>query len=36
LETQRRPASVQARAVVAEEIVPFEVNGRKPFTLDTN
>ncbi|KRB76082.1 acetyl-CoA acetyltransferase [Nocardioides sp. Root190] len=33
LESQRRAATAEARAVFAEEIVPVEVGGRKPFTV---
>jgi acetyl-CoA C-acetyltransferase len=36
LESQRRAASAAARAAFAEEIVPVEVGGRKPFTVDTD
>jgi acetyl-CoA C-acetyltransferase len=32
-ESQRRAATAQARAAFAEEIVPVEVGGRKPFTV---
>ena len=31
LESQRRAATAEASAVFAEEIVPFEVTGRRPF-----
>src|SRR5699024_4228454 len=34
LESQRRAASPEAQAAFAEEIVPVEVGGRKPFTAD--
>ncbi|WP_182378179.1 thiolase family protein [Nocardioides sp. WS12] len=33
LESQRRAATAEAKAVFAEEIVPVEVGGRKPFTV---
>lgn len=33
VESQRRAATVEARAVFAEEIVPVEVGGREPFTV---
>ncbi|MFF3372186.1 thiolase family protein [Streptomyces sp. NPDC002680] len=33
VESQRRAATAAARAVFAEEIVPVEVGGRKPFTV---
>lgn len=33
LESQRRAGSAEAKAAFAEEIVPFEVGGRKPFTV---
>lgn len=36
LESQRRAASPEAQAAFAEEIVPFEVGGRRPFTVDTD
>ncbi len=36
LESQRRAASPEARAAFAEEIVPVEVGGRRPFTADTD
>src|SRR5690606_7315761 len=35
-ESQRRAASDAARAAVAEEIVPVQVGGRKPFTVDVD
>ncbi|NMR19967.1 thiolase family protein [Cellulomonas fimi] len=35
-ESQRRAALDAARAAFAEEIVPVEVGGRKPFTVDTD
>ncbi|GAA1365020.1 acetyl-CoA C-acyltransferase family protein [Arthrobacter rhombi] len=34
LESQRRAATPAARAAFAEEIVPVEVGGRRPFTVD--
>ena len=34
LESQRRAATPEAQAAFAEEITPFEVGGRKPFTAD--
>ncbi|MEP7160540.1 MAG: thiolase family protein [Dermatophilaceae bacterium] len=34
LESQRRAASPEALAAFAEEIIPVEVGGRKPFTAD--
>lgn len=36
LESQRRAATPKARVAFAEEIVPFEVGGRKPFTASTD
>jgi acetyl-CoA C-acetyltransferase len=33
LESQRRAATPEAKAAFAEEIVPVEVGGRKPFTV---
>src|SRR5699024_2300985 len=33
LESQRRAASPEAKAAFAEEIVPFDVPGRRPFTV---
>jgi acetyl-CoA C-acetyltransferase len=33
LESQRRAATAEAKAVFAEEIVPVEVGGRKPYTV---
>lgn len=33
VESQRRAATPEAQAVFAEEIVPVEVGGRKPFTV---
>lgn len=33
LESQRRAATAEAKAAFAEEIVPVEVGGRKPFTV---
>ena len=33
LESQRRAATPEAKAVFAEEIVPVEVGGRRPFTV---
>jgi acetyl-CoA C-acetyltransferase len=33
VESQRRAATAEAKAVFAEEIVPVEVGGRKPFTV---
>lgn len=34
LESQRRAATPEAQAAFAEEITPFKVGGRKPFTAD--
>lgn len=36
VESQRRAATPEARAAFAEEIVAFEVKGRKPVTVDTD
>ena len=36
LESQRRAATPEAAAAFAEEIVPVEVGGRKPFTVTTD
>lgn len=36
LESQRRAAMPEAAAAFAEEIVPVEVGGRKPFTVTTD
>ena len=36
VESQRRAATPKARAAFAEEIVPVEVGGRKPFTVNTD
>ena len=35
-ESQRRAATEEARAAFAEEIVPVEVGGRKPFTAEVD
>ncbi|QCX26549.1 thiolase family protein [Nocardioides jishulii] len=35
-ESQRRAASVEAKAAFADEIVPVEVKGRKPFTVEVD
>ena len=35
-ESQRRAATAEARAAFAEEIVPVEVGGRRPFTVDAD
>lgn len=36
LESQRRAATPEAQAAFTEEIVPYEVDGRRPFTVDTD
>ncbi|MFC6152824.1 thiolase family protein [Nocardioides yefusunii] len=36
LESQRRAATAEAKAAFAEEIVAFEVKGRKPVVVDTD
>ena len=36
LESQRRAATPEAQAAFAEEIVAYEVGGRRPFTADTD
>ena len=36
LESQRRAASDAAQQAFAEEIVAYEVNGRRPFTVETD
>lgn len=36
VESQRRAATAEALAAFAEEIVPVEVGGRKPFVADTD
>lgn len=36
LESQRRATSPEGRAAFADEIVPVNVGGRKPFTADTD
>jgi len=36
LESQRRAATAEALAAFAEEIVPVEVGGRKPFTFEVD
>ena len=36
VESQRRAATDEAQAAFAEEIVPVEVGGRKPFVADTD
>ncbi|CAM3504706.1 thiolase family protein [Nocardioides dubius] len=36
VESQRRAATAEAKAAFAEEIVAFEVGGRKPFTATTD
>lgn len=36
VESQRRAATAEAKAAFAEEIVPVEVRGRKPFTVETD
>ncbi len=36
LESQRRAATDAARAAFAEEITPFEVRGRKPYTVEVD
>lgn len=35
-ESQRRAATAEAQAAFAEEIAPFEVGGRKPFTVEVD
>ena len=35
-ESQRRAATAAARAAFAEEIIPVEVGGRKPFTVEVD
>ena len=35
-ESQRRAATAEARAAFAEEIVPFEISGRKPVTISVD
>ncbi|WKN48443.1 thiolase family protein [Nocardioides sp. Arc9.136] len=35
-ESQRRAATVEAKAAFAEEIVPVEVGGRRPFTAEVD
>lgn len=36
VESQRRAATAEAKTAFAEEIVPVEVGGRKPFVADTD
>src|SRR5690606_5241829 len=35
-ESQRRAATAEAKAAFGEEIVPFEVQGRRPYTVEVD